>query len=67
MVLAADTDRQGRAAAALATSHEWAMLDEIADQGGWSEVLWRHVDNLGVPSGTTQQDVNEGLGCSRFG
>lgn len=63
----ADTDRQDRAAAALATSHEWAMLDEIADQGGWSEVLWRHVDNLGGPGGTTQQELNEGLGCSRFG
>lgn len=65
--VANDTDRRDSAAAALATSHEWAMLDEIADRGGWSEALWRYVDNLGMTDGTTQQDVNDGLGCSRFG
>jgi hypothetical protein len=62
-----DSDRRDKAATALATSHDWVMLNEIADQGAWSELLWRYVDNLGATDGTTQQEVSDGLGCSRFG
>ena len=62
-----DSDRRDKAAAALAASHNWPMLIEIADQGGWPAVLWRYADNLGVVNGTTHQQVNEGLGCHRFG
>ncbi len=66
-VAANDSDRRDNAAAALATSHEWAMLNEIADQGGWSDAVWGYADNLGAIDGTTQRQVNDGLGCSRFG
>jgi hypothetical protein len=36
--------KQAEAAAALATSHTWKMLNEIKDQGDWAEVLWQHAD-----------------------
>jgi len=67
-----DVNLQAGAAAALATSHDWPMLIEIADQGGWSEVLWQHADAVnggeGVLTGAgpvapTRDLVNSALGC----
>ena len=67
-----DPDLQSAAAAALATSHTWPMLTEIADQGGWSDELWLHADAVnggaGVmtgngPSAPTRSEANSALGC----
>ena len=68
-----DAALQTDAAAALATSREWSMLVEVADQGGWSDQLWRHADAVnggeGVTSGNglvppTRDEANSALGCS---
>jgi hypothetical protein len=68
----AATDLQAAAAAALATAHDWPMLAEIADRGGWSDVLWQHADAVnggeGVltgagPTAPTRDEANSALGC----
>jgi hypothetical protein len=44
------------ALAAIATSRDWSMLNEIADQGGWSEAIWGLADHglhLDVTNGAT--------------
>jgi hypothetical protein len=64
---------QTEASAALATSRDWPMLLEIADQGGWSDELWLHADAVnggeGVMTGNgpvppTRDEANSALGCS---
>jgi len=39
-----DNERIAEAAAAMATSHQWAILVELADQGGWSQHVWEYAD-----------------------
>lgn len=67
-----DSALQRDAAAALATSYDWSMLTEIADQGGWSDVLWQHADAVnggeGVLTGAgpqppSREEANSALGC----
>ena len=66
---AGDTARRDQAAAALATSHDWAMLHEITDQGAWAEAaIWSYADAFnGVESTVevTTDSAFEALGCSR--
>jgi hypothetical protein len=39
-----------RASAAMATSRHWAILREMAPEGGWSQAIWEAADNMnGVP------------------
>ena len=66
-----DQALQEEAAAALATSHGWPMLTEIADQGGWADEVWIHADaaNGGTiitgrgPTEPTRELANSALGC----
>lgn len=65
-----DGARMAAAAGALATSHEWAMLTEIAGEGGWSDVLWHAaglVDGTVDPAAVSPVQVRAGLGCDQFG
>lgn len=43
---AGDAARLDAAAAAIATSRDWPMLTEIADQGDWAEVVWGLADHV---------------------
>ena len=60
------------AATALASSRGWPMLLEVADQGGWSQVVWEWADAVnggpGIGSGAgpqppTRDAARSGLGC----
>lgn len=66
---AGDIARRDQAAAALATSHDWAMLQEITDHGAWAEAaIWSYADAFnGVESTVevTTDSALEALGCSR--
>lgn len=71
-VAAGDQAGMGDAATALASSRSWAMLLEIADQGGWSQVVWEWADAVnggpGIASGAGPQPptldaARSGLGC----
>lgn len=69
---AADPAGMLDAATALASSRSWSMLLEIADQGGWSQVVWEWADAVnggpGIGSGAGPQPpsrdaARSGLGC----
>ena len=69
---AGDQAGMGGAATALASSRSWAMLLEIADQGGWSQAVWGWADAVnggpGIASGAgpqppTRDAARSGLGC----
>jgi hypothetical protein len=67
---AGDEERVREAIAALRTAKNWPVLRKMAEQGGYPDVLEEYVAAL--PSGRWYGrpligDVNEGLGCSRFG
>ena len=57
---------------AMASSHGWAILVEMDDQGGYSTVVWEYADAIGgdgtVVGGTTltvQESYSNALGCGR--
>lgn len=57
---------------AMATSHDWAVLEEMAPQGGWSEVVWEYADAMagdgnvsGGISAPIEESYRSGLGCTR--
>lgn len=67
-----DTVMAQQAVDALATSREWSMLAEIADEGGWSGVVWMYADSIGGEGGVatdggleppTRESAAVGLGC----
>ena len=41
-----DSERVAAAAGAVNSSHQWAILIELADQGGWSGVVWEYADAI---------------------
>ena len=58
------------AAAALATSHQWRVLDEMNTEGDYPEVLWQYADALqadGTVLGgkrlTIEESYRDALGC----
>lgn len=65
-----DEQSQREATAAMATSHEWAALRDMGDEGGWSEVLWEYADAMsgdgkvsgGVPL-SVEDSYRDALGC----
>lgn len=68
-----DDDTAQQAADALATSTNWPMLNEIADQGGWAQAVWEYADAVnggsGVitgngPTAPTRELAQSGLGCN---
>lgn len=53
---------------ALGTAREWAVLEEIVDQGDWSETVWEYADIVLADAPTAEQrsvldGIDEGLGC----
>ena len=69
---AGDLAAMSGAATALATSRSWPMLLEIADQGGWSQVVWEWADAVnggpgiasgGGPQPPTRDAARSALGC----
>ncbi|NPC97007.1 hypothetical protein [Nocardioides sp. zg-DK7169] len=58
---AGDEDRAAAAATALATSRRWPVLREMADDGGYADVLWGYADQ--VAAGTVPRGYRQGLGC----
>jgi hypothetical protein len=50
-----------RAGEALRSSHRWRVLQQMNEQGGWSEVFWRMADE--VAAGNPPADHVQGLGC----
>jgi hypothetical protein len=66
-------DRKGRRTAdsAMASSHQWPVLQEMKSQGGWSDEVWQYADALSkgtqVRGGTDQVNVansyQQALGC----
>jgi hypothetical protein len=62
-----------QAAEALATSSNWPMLNEIAEQGGWAQAVWEYADSVnggpGIITGNgatapTRELAQSGLGCN---
>lgn len=41
-----DTVRADEAIAAMSTSREWPILEEMAPQGGWSQTIWQYAGEL---------------------
>lgn len=65
-----DPGAVGEAEAALSTARGWDVLPEIADQGGWSSVLWEYADAVnadgtvvGGKTLTVEESYQQGLGC----
>ncbi|SDT28562.1 hypothetical protein [Actinoplanes derwentensis] len=58
---AGDDDSAKVAAAALRSSHQWKILKNMKDKGGWSEVLWEIADK--VADGTVPEQYKSGIGC----
>jgi hypothetical protein len=52
-----------RAGEALRSSHRWAVLQQMNQQGGWSEVFWQIADE--VAAGKPPADHAQGLGCDQ--
>jgi hypothetical protein len=58
----------------MGTSPNWAILQDMADEGGWPGVLWQLAAALptdapivgGAPL-TISETYQESLGCERFG
>lgn len=68
--VAGDIEQIETAVNALATSHDWPILLEIQDQGGWADVLWQYADAVGgdgtVVGGrilTVEESYENALGC----
>lgn len=55
---------------AMATSHDWAILQEVAPEGGWSDEVWIYADAMptddplmsGTP--TVSESYRQALGCT---
>ncbi|WGY01379.1 hypothetical protein QI633_22935 [Nocardioides sp. QY071] len=53
---------------ALATAHDWPALEDIADEGGWSDAIWQYADIVvaGAPTARDQELLDgrfDGIGC----
>ena len=58
---AGDAAARGKAADALRSSHKWKVLQDMKDDGGWSEVFWEIAD--GVAAGDTANGYASAIGC----
>ena len=58
---AGDTARADEAARVLSTSRDWPVLQEMAQQGGYSDVVWHYADT--VAAGDQPEGYRGGLGC----
>ncbi len=70
---AGDGVAQAEVVTALGTAHEWPALQEVASQGGWSDVVWEFTDSIvsgtpqvltgGGPVMPTREGAASALGC----
>ncbi|MBM0127266.1 hypothetical protein [Pimelobacter simplex] len=65
---AGDTAAATEAQQALGTARDWPALKDIADEGGWSDVIWQYADIVvaGVPTARDQELLagrDGGIGC----
>lgn len=58
---AGDDAAMKEAADAMATSREWAILDEMTADGDWSSVIWDYADTLAA--GKVPEGYEGGIGC----
>ena len=63
-----DAAAERRAEAAMRTAKDWKILDEMRDQGGWTQVLLGYAKTMQRPDGLwygrpLMGDVQSGLGC----
>jgi hypothetical protein len=63
-----DASAADQAADALATSRDWAILQEMDPQGGWSSEVWAYADAVnsdGLVHGewTVRESYGNALGC----
>jgi hypothetical protein len=58
---AGDDAALGKASDALRSSHQWKVLLDMKDEGGWSEVFWETAD--GVAAGNTSNGYASAIGC----
>jgi len=60
-----DAARADEAAQAMATSRTWPILREMADQGGWSPVVWEYARQMAQGNvDYVRQTYAQGLGCN---
>ena len=60
---AGDAAAATTAAQAIASSTTWHALEEINDEGGWSEVMWESSARVARGDRTVVAESNGGLGC----
>lgn len=58
---AGDDAAMQEAVDAMATSRDWAILQEMQPQGGWSDVVWEYADALAA--GKVPVGYRGGIGC----
>lgn len=65
---AGDAPGAKRAVDAMATSHRWAILVEMRDEGAYPDVLWELADAMAtdapVPGGSLREAYADSLGCA---
>jgi hypothetical protein len=69
---AGDTAREDAAAAAITSSRNWSMLNEIADQGAWAQAVWGLIDHINAnpndtPPVSTPDGARSTFGCDDIG
>lgn len=63
-----DTNAAATAVTAMSTSHDWAILEEMSNQGAWPQIFWMVADGM-AGDGTTDDGVpidnfySTALGC----
>jgi hypothetical protein len=60
---AGDTDAANGFAATIASSRTWHALNEIADQGGWAEVMWDYSARVASGDRSVIAELAGGVGC----
>jgi hypothetical protein len=60
-----DAARVQQAVDAMVTSRKWPILEEMAETGGWSEVIWDFADQMAA--GTLTRERTDGIGCPGTG
>ncbi|MEU8814751.1 hypothetical protein [Actinoplanes sp. NPDC048796] len=62
--LAGDTAAEKKATDALRGSHKWKTLHDMNAEGDYPEAVWEYADRTVAGDPPTEQEVDQGLGCS---
>jgi hypothetical protein len=66
-----DSARERKAVAAMTTSHDWAILKEMSEKGGWSSYIWSIADamptNADLPAGHSGFKIADSYGIEPNG